>query len=57
MLQQCCVKCGTDVDEINLFSIGGCILTEKNEKCEIKVYLCSGCRDEFWNDFIGEKPI
>lgn len=38
MLEQVCVKCGTDVDEI-------------------KVYLRSGCRDEFWNDFIVHKPI
>ncbi len=57
MLQQVCVKCETYVDEISLFSIGGCIIVEKNEKGEIKVYLCGGCRDQFWNDFIGEKPI
>lgn len=57
MLQQVCVKCGTDVDEINLFAVGGCILTEKNEKCEIKVYLCSGCRHAFWNELIGHVPI
>lgn len=57
MLQQVCVKCGKDVDEISLFSVGGCIIVEKNAKCEIKIYLCCECRDAFWNDFIGEKPF
>ena len=57
MLQQVCAKCGTDVNEINLFTIGGCIVVEKSEIGEIKVYLCSGCREQFWRDFICNAPF
>ncbi len=57
MLQQVCVKCKTDVDETNLFSIGGCIIIEKSEVGEIKVYLCSTCRDQFWSDFVKNAPF
>ncbi len=57
MLQQVCAKCKTDVDEINLFLVGGCIIVEKGEMGEIKVYLCSACRDQFWSDFIVNAPF
>ena len=57
MPQQVCAKCKTDVDETNLFLVGGCIIVEKGEMGEIKVYLCSGCRDQFWSDFIVNAPF
>ncbi len=57
MSQQVCIKCKTDVDETNLFSLGGCIIVEKSEIGEIKVYLCSECRSLFWSDFVVNAPF